>query len=193
MKQKLAPLAAAIALCAAPLASAQAGEVSRVPVVFSGGHETDPRDGGRPVALVAGALGVPPDVFREAFSHVRPAPAGTEPDPEQVRKNKSALMAALGRHGITNERLDTVSNYYRYVRGRGELWPTKPAAAFALVKDGVVTGYEITNGGSGYSSPPTVSVPGVKGSAAEVHVSFDKLFEKNGAVSAITAARGKSG
>ncbi len=145
------------------------------------------------MVLVAGAFGVASDVFREAFSHVRPAPAGTEPDPEQVRKNKSALMAALGRHGITNERLDTVSNYYRYVRGRGEMWPTKPAVAFALVKDGVVTGYEITSGGSGYSSAPAVSVPGVKGSRAEVQLSFDKLFEKNGAVSTIAGARAKSG
>lgn len=193
MKQKPTQLLAALAFLVASPADGQAGEVSRVPVVFSGGHETDPRDGGRPVVLVAGAFGVASDVFREAFSHVRPAPAGTEPDPEQVRKNKSALMAALGRHGITNERLDTVSNYYRYVRGRGEMWPTKPAVAFALVKDGVVTGYEITSGGSGYSSAPAVSVPGVKGSRAEVQLSFDKLFEKNGAVSTIAGARAKSG
>ncbi|NBQ65466.1 MAG: hypothetical protein EBT95_08050 [Verrucomicrobia bacterium] len=33
-------------------------ELTRVPVVFSGGHETDPRDHGRPVVLIAGALGV---------------------------------------------------------------------------------------------------------------------------------------
>src|SRR4051794_34511931 len=50
--------------------------VMRVPVVFSGGHETNLRDHGRPVVLVAGALGVPAQVFRDAFSHVRPAPAG---------------------------------------------------------------------------------------------------------------------
>src|SRR4051794_9854824 len=39
-----------------------AAEVT-VPVTFSGGHETDRRDGGRPVALVAAGLGVPADVF----------------------------------------------------------------------------------------------------------------------------------
>src|ERR1051325_7086572 len=82
-------------------------DVTRVPVVFSGGHETDPRDHGRPVVLVAGALGVQPQVFRDAFSHVRPAPRGTEPDPRQVRENKAALMSALGRYGVTNDRLDT--------------------------------------------------------------------------------------
>src|SRR5581483_6178092 len=40
------------------------------PVVFSAGHETDPRDGGRPVALIAAALGVKPEVFRAAFRGV---------------------------------------------------------------------------------------------------------------------------
>ena len=29
--------------------------IAAMDVVFSGGHETDPRDGGRPVVLVAGA------------------------------------------------------------------------------------------------------------------------------------------
>src|SRR5437667_1129886 len=97
-----------------------AKDITRVPVVFSGGHETDPRDGGRPVVLIAAALGVTPEVFREAFSHVRPAPAGREPEPGQVRQNKAALLAALAKHGVTNEKLDTVSNYYRYARSRNE-------------------------------------------------------------------------
>jgi hypothetical protein len=104
--------------------------MTRVPVVFSGGYETVPRDRGRPVVLIAAALGVPSDVFRKAFSRVRPAPAGTRPDPQQVRKNKEVLLKALGPYGVTNDRLDEVSNYYRYVRSRGELWPTKPATGF---------------------------------------------------------------
>ena len=33
-------------------------DVRQVPVVFTGGYETDPRDRGRPVILVASALGV---------------------------------------------------------------------------------------------------------------------------------------
>jgi hypothetical protein len=162
------------------------GSMTRVPVTFSGGHETDPRDRGRPVVLIAAALGVPSDVFREAFTHVRPAPAGRRPDPEQVRRNKEALMEALGPYGVTNKRLDTVSDYYRYVRRRGELWKTRPAAAYALVKDGKVTSFVITDGGSGYSSPPTVSVRDVKGVEAKVKLSFSKQFTKNGSVSAIT-------
>jgi hypothetical protein len=161
---------------------------TRVPLVFSEGHETDPRDRGRPVVLVAGALGVAPEVFREAFSHVRPAKAGTRPDPEQVRKNKSALMQALGKYGVSNDRLDEVSNYYRYVRSRGEMWPTKPAAGYARVKDGKVVGFVITDGGSGYSSPPLVSVSGMSGVAVEAKLSFSQDFAANGTVSAVTLA-----
>jgi hypothetical protein len=160
--------------------------MTRVPVVFSGGHDTDPEDRGRPVVLVAAALGVPSDVFREAFRHVRPARAGTQPNPGQVRNNKAALMAALGPYGVTNRRLDTVSNYYRYVRSRGELWPTKAAAGYALVENGKITRFVVTSGGSGYSSPPTVTVPNVKGARAKVELSFSKQFEKNGSVAAVT-------
>ncbi|MDR3406860.1 MAG: hypothetical protein P4L99_30525 [Chthoniobacter sp.] len=165
--------------------------VTKVPVVFSGGHETDGRDRGRPVVLVAGALGVPPEVFREAFSHVHPAgPDSGGPSQEEARANKAALMSALGKYGVTNDRLDTVSNRYRYVRSHNEMWPTAPAVANALVQNGVVTGYEIVSGGFGYSSPPTVSVPNVKTAPAKVELSFTKDFETNGAVSKITVATG---
>jgi len=192
---QLLPIAA-ILLAPSAMATAQAATAgtptTRVAVVFSAGHETDPRDRGRPVVLVAGALGVPPEVFREAFTHVHPAPAGTEPDPQQVRENKDALLSALGRYGVTNDRLDTVSNYYRYVRRRGELWPTKPATAYATVKDGVVVGYTVTNSGSGYSSPPTISVPGIPGATALAQLTFNRAFEKNGSVSAITVVSAKA-
>jgi hypothetical protein len=160
--------------------------VTRVKVEFSGGHDTQGEDRGRPVVLIANALGVKPEVFREAFSHVHPAPAGTEPDPEQVRKNKAALMDALGKYNITNDQLDKVSNYYRYQRSKGEMWPTKPAVAYALVKDGKVIGYEVETGGAGYSSPPVVSVPNIKDAKAEVELSFGKDLDHNGAVSSVT-------
>jgi hypothetical protein len=180
---------AAVVLSAASTLRAQSdrgNSMTRVPLVFSGGHETDPRDRGRPVVLIAAALGVPSDVFREAFSHVRPAPAGTEPDPRQVRANKEALMDALGKYNVTNRRLDTVSNYYRYARSRGELWPTKAARGYAVVENGKITGFVITNGGCGYSSPPAVSVPKMGRLSAQVELSFRKTFEKNGSVSAVT-------
>lgn len=179
-------LAASIPTRRAAAQQAKSGEESRVPVVFSGGYDTDPQDHGRPVVLIAAALGVPTDVFREAFRHVKPAPAGTEPQPEQVRQNKAALLQALGRNGVTNDRLDEVSNYYRYNRGLGEMWRNTPAAAYATVRNGVVTAFAITNPGSGYSSPPQVSVPGASGVRAKVTLSFSKEFRKNGALSAIT-------
>jgi hypothetical protein len=192
---KLAALTAGFFLAASALAAIRAADgdnVTRVPVVFAGGYDTDSRDHGRPVNLVAGALGVPPEVFREAFSHVHPAgPDSGGPTREEARANKAALMAVLGKYGITNDRLDEVSNRYRYVRSHGEMWPTKAAVANALVVNGVVTGYEIISGGYGYTTPPTVSVPNVKGEAPKVEISFGSDFEKNGSVSAISIVSGK--
>lgn len=163
--------------------------VTRVPVTFSGGHETDPRDGGRPVVLIAAALGVSSETFRDAFSQVKPARGGAEPEPAQVRQNKAVLMEALGKHGITNDELDKVSNYYRYPPGRGSLWTNKPAVANALVKDGTVIEYEIVDAGSGYSSVPTVSVPNIKGATAKVELSYGKEMSSNGSVSTITVSQ----
>ena len=164
-----------------------------MPVVFSGGHETVGVDRGRPVALIAAALGVKDEVFREAFSHVHPAgPGSGGPTGDEARQNKAALMSALGKYGITNERLDAVSNFYRYPPGRGGLWKVQPATANALVKDGAVTGYELTSGGAGDTTPPPVSVPGVSGAAAEVKLAFGKDLETNGSVSALVVPQGKA-
>ena len=163
----------------------------RVSVTFVGGYDTDPRDHGRPVALVAGALGVPPEVFRAAFTHVHPAPAGSGgPSEAQARDNKRVLMDALAPYGITNERLDAVSDQYRYARSRGERWPTRPAAAYATVENGRVTGFVVTDGGCGYNSPPTVAVPGANGVAGVVRLVFGPDFEKNGSVAAINLPHG---
>lgn len=166
--------------------------VTRVAVTFSGGHETVPVDHGRPVKLIAAALGVKDEVFRDAFSRVHPAgPGSGGPTREEAQANKKVLMDALGKFGITNERLDTVSNFYRYPPGRGNRWKTQPATANALVKNGAVIGYEIISGGYGYTTPPTVSVPGIAAATAKVELAFGKDFETNGAVSAITVAQGK--
>jgi hypothetical protein len=182
----------ALAGCPIQAADESAGAVSKVPVVFSGGYDTDPKDHGRPVVLVAGALNVPPEVFREAFSHVHPAgPDSGGPTDAEARANKAALMSALGKYGVTNDWLNTVSNRYRYVRSHGQMWPTAPAVVNALVQNGVVTGYEIVNGGFGYSSAPTVTVPNAKAAPVKVELSFGKDFESNGSVSKITIAPDK--
>jgi hypothetical protein len=189
-------LIAAVAVCAPLFAADMPAHaqtkplpegVTRVAVVFSGGHKTVGVDRGRPVVLIAAALGVKPEVFREAFSGVRPAgPGRGGPTEAEARSNKAVLLQALGKHGVTNERLDEVSNFYRYPPGPGGLWKVKAARANALVKDGGVIAYEITDGGAGYSSPPTVSVPGIKAAPAKVTLSFGKMLARNGAVSAIT-------
>lgn len=166
------------------------GEGERLEVVFTGGHDTDPRDHGRPVVLIAGALGVPEQVFREAFSHVTPTRGGAEPEPEQVRRNKKALLQALGPYGVTNERLDEVSTYYRYSRAKGEkVWRSSPAAAFVMVRDGKVIGTTVANAGAGYSSVPTATVPGTDGLRLSVKLAFGMDLNQNGSIVELGTAR----
>lgn len=159
---------------------AQAAE-TKLPVTFSGGHETDPKDHGRPVVLVAAGLGVKPEVFRKAFSGVTPA-RGRGPTEEEARRNKEALMKVLGPYKVTNERLDEVSDYYRYRPQKGELWTTKPAKAYAIVEAGKITKIVMTQPGTGYSSPPKATVEGFEKIRLEAKVKFDKDLKKNGVV-----------
>jgi Spy/CpxP family protein refolding chaperone len=153
-------------------------------VIFHGGYETDPRDHGRPVVLVAAALNVPTDLFRDAFSGVTPAAAGEQPQDHQVRLNKQALLKVLGPHGVTNDQLDTVSNYYRYNQSKGEMWKHRAATATAIITHGVVTGFKITDAGAGYSSPPTIDVAGYDVHAV-VTLSFGGDLATNGSIQSI--------
>src|SRR5437868_3934220 len=98
MKTTLALASLALLTLALTLRT-QAAAPQKIQLAISGGHETDPRDHSRPVTLIANALGVTPEVFREAFTHVTPAPAGTEPAPDQIRRNKTALLSALSKYG----------------------------------------------------------------------------------------------
>jgi hypothetical protein len=159
--------------------------VTKVPVIFTGGYETDPHDRGRPIVLIAAALKVTPEVFRQAFSGVHPAQRDGGPTPDEARANKRVLMDALSPYGVTDERLNEVSNYYRYRRDKGEMWKTVTATAYATVSNGVVTGFTITNPGSGYSSPPTISLKGMADPHATASVSFDADFSKNGSIKEI--------
>lgn len=168
--------------------AAFAGE-SRVPLVFRGGHETDPRDHGRPVALVAGALGVSSVTFRAAFSRVHPAAPGERPGSERVHANKDVLLAALDRYGITNDRLDEVSDHYRYRPDSGELWPTREAKGYAILQGGVVKRIVVTDGGEGYTSAPTVSLGGRGALRADIKLWFSRDFARNGRIAEISLAR----
>ena len=156
----------------------------KIPIQFAGGHETDRRDRGRPAVLVAAGLGVSPELLREAFRGVTPARGGPH-SRAQAQRNKRALLKVLAPHGVTNERLDEVSDYYRYRPERGELWRYRPAQAQAIVKDGHVTRIEITEAGAGYSSPPKATIQGFETTPLEVKLHFDKDLETNGSVKAI--------
>lgn len=154
-------------------------------VVFTGGYDTDPRDHGRPVNLIAAALGVEPQVFRDAFSNVRPARNGVPTD-ARARANKEVLLSALGKYGITNERLDEVSNYYRYQPHNGAVWKRTPPAATAIIKDGKVTGFKITSPGSGFTTPPQVSVAGYPELQVTATLNFSRNFLQNGSIKTLT-------
>ena len=169
---------------AAP-AMPQVGTTGGPLVTIEGGHETVAIDRGRPVVLIAGGLGVPSQVFRNAFSHVTPAADGREPDPQQVQQNKQALLNVLVKYGVTNELLDRVSDCYRYRPGRGNLWRNKPAVLEAVANNGVITGFKIVDAGAGYSSPPTITVGGHRELKTKVTLLFSKDLTTNGSISKI--------
>ena len=154
-------------------------------VLISGGYRTDPRDGGRPVALIAAALKVETQVFRDAFSGVTPARGGS-PSDSQARANKKVLMDALGKHGVSNQRLDEVSNYYRYQPGSGRLWTHWPAKVEAVTENGKLIDLKIIDHGGGYLSPPRVTVAGFEDIKVEAEIEFSEEFETNGRLSKLT-------
>jgi len=170
-----------------PAASATDSPVGTV--IFSGGHDLDPRDGGRPDILIAAALNVPTDVFRTAFTGVTPASGGNAPEPAQVHLNKQALLKVLGPYGVTNDRLDAVSNHYRYMRSRGQMWPTTAARATAVITNGTVTSFTIDDPGSGYTSSPTITIAGFPDLHAAATIAFTTDFKTNGSIKEITLAK----
>jgi hypothetical protein len=178
----------AAALSTIGTSSAPARPATRtVTLAISGGHQTKAVDNGRPVVLVAAALGVPETVFRKAFSGVSPAAGGTEPDPAQVDRNKQALLDVLSPYGVTNDELDRVSNHYRYVPGSGTTWPGTRAIVKATISGTRIVRVTIVRAGSGYSSPPTLRVPGLPGVRLGTTLGFSTDFAKNGR---IASARG---
>jgi hypothetical protein len=179
----LALVVITICLCNVTMAANE----TRVAVRFHGGHETDPRDHGRPVVLVAAGLGVKPEVFREAFKGVTPARGGP-PTPEQARRNKSALLDVLAPYGVTNERLDEVSDYYRYRPGKGRLWRTRAAKAYAVAEGRKIKRIVVTDPGAGYSSPPQATIEGMESARLTVKLRFCTDLAKNGSVSSIEIA-----
>jgi hypothetical protein len=161
-----------------------AGSSSTVRVTISGGLDPVAGDNGRPIVLVAGLLGVAPEVFRQAFSGVTPASPADGPTTAEAQTNKAALLAVLSPYGITNDQLDQASNTYRYNASTGELWPHTAATAVAIVTNGVVTAIKVTSGGSGYTSAPTITLS--NGRTATATLAYGQDAATNGRIAAIT-------
>ena len=173
-----------------PLPSLKAGE-KRLPVTFEGGHETDPRDHGRPVTLIAAAMPVPADVFRETFSHVHPAgPGSGGPTDAEARQNKQALLKGLSPYGITDARINAVSNYYRYMkRNHDDLWKHREAIAFAVVKNNQVVRFDIADPGAGYTTPPEVTIETLPDVTITTKLEFGTDFATNGAIKSLVVSK----
>ncbi len=151
-------------------------------VKFTRGYRTAKKDNGRPVKLIAGALGVSAKVFRDAFSKVTPTPDGSDPDPSQAQANKQILLDALGPYGVTNERLDEVSDYYRYFGTDGAQWPRTKAKARVKIRNGKVVRITIKKAGSGYSATPKVTVRGYPNVKVKAKVAYGTDFSANGQI-----------
>ena len=177
-------------VCIIQVSAMVRAEETKVPVTFSGGHDIAKNDYGRPITLMAATLGVKPEEFRKAFSGVRPA-RGRGPTGEEARRNKEALMKVLKPLGVSNERMDEVANYYRFRPQNGELWPTKPAKAYAVVADGKIKKVVVTDAGAGYSSPPKVTVKGFEKVALEARLKLVTDLKKNGGIESIDVAKEK--
>ncbi|WP_139228528.1 hypothetical protein [Planctomicrobium piriforme] len=162
-------------------------EATRVPVIFTNGHDTEAADKGLPVKLLAGGLGVPDSVFRSALTQLQ-AVRGVAPNEWQLQTMQTYLFKTLAKYDVSAYRLETVTAYYRHEQPRGELWPTKSAKAFAVIDNGRLLGFEVLNGGSGYSSAPTVSIPGHNNLFVNIDIAYGREFGTNGSITSITLA-----
>jgi hypothetical protein len=184
-------IAACLALvCMLETTAMTSAAETKVPITFSGGHDLGKNDYGRPITLMAAALGVKPDEFRQAFSGVKPA-RGRGPTGAEARRNKEALMKVLQPLGVTNERMDEVANYYRFRPQDGDLWPTKPAKAYAVVEGDKIKKVVITDPGSGYCSPPKVTVKGFESVSLEAKLKLVTDLKKNGGVAGVELVKEK--
>ncbi len=163
---------------------------TKVPVTFTGGHELNKNDYGRPINLMAAGLGVKPDEFRKAFSGVTPA-RGRAPTGAEQRRNKESLMKVLGPLKVTNERMDEVADYYRFRPQKGELWPTKPAEAHAVIEGGKIKDIVVTEPGSGYNTPPEATIEGFRNVRLETKIKYNKDLKKNGGIESVEIAADK--
>lgn len=173
-----------------PLSPLAPGE-RRLTVTFTEGHDTDHRDHGRPVALIAAALKVPDAVFRETFTHVHPAgPGSNGPTDAEARQNKAALIKGLSPYGVTDDRINTVSNYYRYMkRNPTDLWQHRNATAYAVVSaDNKILRFDLVDPGAGYTTPPKVTIEGMTDTPITAKLEFGTDLSTNGSIQSLAVA-----
>ena len=91
--------------------------------------------------------------------------------------------------GVTNDRLDEVSNYYRFRPQQGELWKTAEAKGHAVVEGGKVTKVVITEAGSD-CTPPQVTIQGLEKVTLSAKLHFVKDLKKNGGIEAVEVVAG---
>ena len=133
---------------------------------------------------------MPDAVFRETFSHVHPAgPGSGGPTDAEARQNKAALMKGLSPYGVTDDRINTVSNYYRYMkRNHDDLWQHREAVAFAVVNaDGKVVRFDLPDSGAGYTTPPKVTIAELPGITVIAKLKFGTDLTTNGSIESLTA------
>ena len=116
---------------------------------------------------------------------------GSEPDPQQVMRNKRACSyRPLGPYGVNNDRHGySVGSLPLRAQPRRHVADDAGEGVCDRVRDGVVTGVTFTDGGSGYSSPPAVSISGMPNVKVTATLSFDADFKKNGAVKELTVLK----
>ncbi len=155
-------------------------------ITISGGHETNPVDGGRPVYLIGSMLGITGEQFRDAFSYVTPEENG-HLNEETAQANKAKLLGQLEQYGLTNDEIDRATNYYRYYPEGADIWPYTHAVLTATISNGNVISFEIVSGGDGYTSDPIITVDGYGVIPVNITISLTNTFATNGAITAIDA------
>ncbi len=94
-------------------------------------------------------------------------------------------MKSLGTQGVSNDRLDEVSDYYRFQPQSGKIWTHKPAKAHALIVDGKIERIVVTDPGHGYCSAPKIVVLAMRKRSLKSSSSSRRISKRMGAIKEI--------
>jgi len=147
-----------------------------VMVTVSGGHEIPDTDKGQPLELIGGLLGITGAQARDSFYY---------PFPKDGNLNdwNALFLEQLEYYGLRVDELDIA--LIRYLPTTEGVWNYTHADLRAIIENNVVVGFEIIDGGRGYTSQPTITVEGYDDVGVEMTISYTKDFETNGAITDI--------